>query len=68
MIAVPSIETVVQSRIFGSMQVYFEGVKNLNWLLGMIESNTQLAAQLLLSRFAQYSNTQRFRDLQAALN
>jgi len=68
MIAVPSIEKVVQGRIFGSIQVYFEGVKNLNWVLGIIESNTQPAAQLLLTRFAQYSSTQRFRDLQAALN
>jgi len=68
MIAVPSIEKVVQRRILGSMQAYFEGAKNLNWILGMIESNTQLAAQLLLSRFARYSNTQRFRDLQAGLN
>ena len=67
MIPVPPIEEVVRRRIFGSMQAYLDGEKNLKWVLSMIESNTRLAAALLVNRFGQYAHTQRYQDLQASL-
>ncbi len=67
MIAVPLIEEVVRRRVFGSMQAYLDGENNLKWVLGMIESNTRLAAALLVSRFGQYAQTQRYHELQASL-
>ena len=39
MIPVPPIEEVVRRRVFGSMQAYLDGEKNLKWVLGMIEFN-----------------------------
>ncbi len=67
MIAVPPIEEVVRRRVFGSVQAYLDGGKNLNWVLSMIESNTRLAAALLVSRFGQYAYSQRYQDLQTNL-
>ena len=49
------------------MQAYLDGEKNLKWVLGMIEFNTRLAAALLVSRFGQYAQTQRYHELQASL-
>ncbi len=67
MIAVTPIEEAAKRRVFGSMQAYLDGEKNLKWVLGMIEFNTRLAAALLVSKFGQYAQTQRYHELQASL-
>jgi hypothetical protein len=66
---VRSVEDIVKRRIEGSIQTYLDGDPNcsVKWIRGIIENETQFAGKLLMTHFAQYSESPRFRDLQNSL-
>ena len=70
MIPMRPMSVINERRIFRSMQPYMEGDAkcSLKWILGVIGADKPIAARLLLTRFAQYTNTQRYRELQEALS
>ena len=67
MIQMRPIEQMNEKRILKSIQAYFEGERNctVKWLRGVVGSDVPLANRLLLTRFSGYSNTPKYRDLQA---
>jgi len=67
-IATRTVEEANERRILRSIQGYLEGEQNCSrkWTLGVIGADALLANHLLLSRFAGYRSTPRFRDLQAS--
>jgi hypothetical protein len=68
-IPVPSIEQVNERRIFRSMQTYLEKDEKCKpkWIRGVIGPDVPLAKKILLTRFAEYKNTARYRDMQEFL-
>lgn len=67
MIHMRPIEQINEKRILKSIQAYFENERTctVKWLRGVIGADVPLANRLLLTRFAGYSNTPRYRELQA---
>ena len=70
MIPMRPMSVINERRIFRSIQPYMEGDAkcSLKWILGVIASDKPIAARLLRTRFAQYANTQRYRELEEALS
>ena len=67
MIPMRSIGYANQKRIRQSICAYFEGLKELNWILGIIGTEDALAYELLLTRFEELVNTPRHTTLKSAL-
>jgi hypothetical protein len=67
MIHMRPIEQINEKRIVKSIQAYFESASSctVKWIRGVIGSDMPLANRLLLSRFAEYANTPKYRQLQA---
>jgi len=67
-VATRSVEQTSERRVFRSIQAYLDGEQRCsrNWILGVIGADIELANHLLLTRFAGYRQTARFRDLQSS--
>jgi hypothetical protein len=67
MIRMRSIEQINEKRILKSIQAYFEGERTctVKWLRGVVGYDVPLANRLLLTCFAGYSSTPKYRELQA---
>jgi hypothetical protein len=66
MIHMRPIEQINEKRILKSIQTYLEAESrcSVKWLRGVIGADAPLANRLLLTRFAEYSNTPKYRQLQ----
>jgi len=67
MIHMRPIEQINEMRILKSIKAYFDGESTctVKWIRGVIGSDMPLANRLLLSRFTEYANTPKYRELQA---
>jgi hypothetical protein len=63
------IEQINEKRISRSIQAYMEGEPNctLNWILGVISSDVQIADRLLSTQLTRYANTPKYHELQNRL-
>ena len=70
MTQVATIERANERWIFRSIQAYMEGENGctLNWIRGVIDSDAQLARQILSARFSAYSHTPQFRKIDDLLS
>ena len=70
MIQVSTIEQANERRIVRSIQPYMQGENGctLSWIRGVIDSDVQLARQLLSARFSAYSHTPQFRKIDELLS
>ncbi len=67
MLAVRSIEAAQEKYVRNSIRVYFEGTRNLRWIVGVIDGAKAQARVIVETRFSQYAKTQAYRDLMAEL-
>ena len=56
MVRTKSVEEYNERRIFKSMQAFLEGEQSLNWILGIIGNEPELALRLLRNRLTYYGN------------
>ncbi len=66
-IAVRSLEASTEKYLRNCIRAYFEGTRNLPWIVGVTGAAKAQARIILESRFGQYAGTQAYRDLMAAL-
>ena len=64
---VRSLEASTHNYIRGCIRAYFEGSRNLRWIVGVIGSAKANARVILETRFTQYAGSESYRALMAEL-
>lgn len=67
MLAVRSLEESTEKYMRNSIRAYFEGTRNLRWILGVIGGAKAQARIITETRFGQYAGTQAYQDLMVEL-
>lgn len=66
-ITVRSLEATTEKYLRNCIRAYFEGTRNLSWILGVIGSAKVQGRDIVETRFSQYADTNKYRDLMAQL-
>jgi hypothetical protein len=67
-IAVRPLQASTHRYLRNCIRAYFEGSGTLRWVTGVIGGATSQAHEIVVSCFAQYTNTQAYRDLMTELH
>ena len=67
MLAVRSLEESTEKYLRNSVRAYFEGTRNLRWILGVIASAKAQGRAIMETRWSQYAGTAKYRELIAQL-
>jgi hypothetical protein len=67
MLAVRSIEVSTDKYLRNSIRAYFEGTRNLRWIIGVIGGAQAQARVIVETRCSQYAGNEKYRELMAHL-